>query len=87
MPKECVSTQDFVCLLLFLSDSEDTMQCVYVCVVIVCGTDSFPCIQVLTQQMVPESGQFHISAASFASLLLERPLALIECSESASSAC
>ena len=58
-----------------------------VCVVIVCGTDSFPCIQALTQQMVPESGQFHISAASFASLLLERHLALTEHNESASSAC
>lgn len=51
------------------------------------STDSSPCIQVSTQQMVPGSGLFHISAASSVSLPPEKPLALTECSESAFSVC
>lgn len=52
----------------------------------VCDAYSSPCILVLDQQKVPESGQFHISEAFSASPPLEKPLALIECSELASSA-
>lgn len=51
-----------------------------------CDAYSSPCILVLDQQKVPESGQFHISEAFSASPPLEKPLALIECSELASSA-
>lgn len=60
--------------------------CFQFCVRSVRDAYSSPCILVLDQQKVPESGRFHISEASSASPPLEKPLAWTECSELASSA-